>query len=242
MVARPRLILIRHGESQWNFEQRFTGWADVDLTPDGVQQMRTAALALQQEGIEPDLLYSSVLRRCIRSSWELLDALDRMWLPQILDWRLNERHYGALTGRSKPLAEQEFGVAAVLRWRRSYAGQPPALDAAAAAWVKTDQRYDAVPPHALPASESLEQTVERVRRVWQDSIAPALLTAKTVAIVGHGNSLRALIKIIEGLSDTEIASVEVSNGTPYVYELDAALRAQAKHILAVPLRRASEIL
>jgi 2,3-bisphosphoglycerate-dependent phosphoglycerate mutase len=242
MIARPRLILIRHGESQWNFEQRFTGWADVDLTPDGVRQMHTAALALQQEGIVPELLYSSVMRRCIRSSWALLDALDMMWLPQILDWRLNERHYGALTGRSKPLAEQEFGAAAVLRWRRSYAGQPPALDAGAAAWVKTDQRYAAAAPDALPTSESLEQTVERVRRVWLDSIAPALSAPKTVVIVGHGNSLRALIKIIEDLSDTDIASVEVSNGTPYVYELDAALQAQSKHILAVPLPRASEIL
>lgn len=237
-----RLILVRHGESRWNLEQRFTGWADVDLTADGERQMKTAGLALRQAGITLDLVYASVLRRCIRSAWLMLDAMDCMWLPPFLDWRLNERHYGALTGQSKVLAERTYGPAAVTAWRRSYTAQPPPVDAAASAFIRIDRRYAGLSAADLPAGESLQQTAERVQAVWQESIAPALRTGKTVAVIGHGNSLRALIKMVEGISDTGVTDVEVGNGAPIVYELDFALRLQRRHTLPAAPYRSSEIL
>lgn len=237
-----KLILIRHGESQWNVEQRFTGWADIDLTENGVVQMRAAASAMRGQGIEIDVIFSSVLRRCIRSTWVLLEALERVWVPQILDWRLNERHYGALTGRSKETAVQVHGVDAVHRWRRSYDAQPPPSDAAAQAFIQIDRRYAAVSQDDLPQGESLHQTVIRVREVWRESIAPALKAHRTVAVVGHGNSLRALIMIVEGLSATCIVDVEVGNGDLLVYTFDAAGTLTERYIVAAPLQRGSDIL
>lgn len=237
-----QLTLLRHGESLWNREQRFTGWADVDLTPEGVTQMRGAAAVLRAAGVEFDVAFTSVLRRCIRSQWVVLDALDCMWLPQVLDWRLNERHYGALTGRLKAEAVHTHGEAAVKRWRRSYEAQPPAMDAAAAAWVPVDRRYAALKAGELPASESLRQTVARVQAAWSDSIAPALRSGQRVLVTGHGNGLRALVKILEGVSDEAIVSVEVPNAAPIVYALDGHLRVLHRRTLPVPQRNASEIL
>jgi 2,3-bisphosphoglycerate-dependent phosphoglycerate mutase len=241
-AGQAQLTLLRHGESLWNLEQRFTGWADVDLTPEGIAQMRGAAAALRAAGLEFDLAFTSVLKRCIRSQWVVLDALDCMWLPQVLDWRLNERHYGALTGRRKADAVQAHGEGTVKRWRRSYDAQPPAMDAAAAAWVPIDRRYAALQAGEIPASESLRQTVARVQAAWSDSIAPALRRGQRVLVTGHGNGLRALIKILEGVSDEAIVSVEVPNAAPIVYALDGKLQVLHKRTLPVPDRNASEIL
>jgi 2,3-bisphosphoglycerate-dependent phosphoglycerate mutase len=239
-------VLIRHGESLWNRDQRFTGWADVDLTDEGLAQMHDAAAVLRDNGIAIDIAFSSVLRRCIRSLWALLDAGDCPWVPQVLDWRLNERHYGALTGQSKPEAEQTHGKDAVRHWRRGYDARPPQLDAAADAaaahYVAIDRRYAGVPPGALPNGESLHDTVVRVRQVWQQSMVPALHGRTTAVVVGHGNSLRALIKILEDVSDEDIVGVEVGNASPIVYELDARLKPVQKRVLAVTPRRPSEIL
>ncbi|MES2188171.1 MAG: 2,3-bisphosphoglycerate-dependent phosphoglycerate mutase [Pseudomonadota bacterium] len=239
-------MLIRHGESLWNRDQRFTGWADVDLTDEGVAQMRDAAAVLHDNGITIDVAFSSVLLRCIRSLWTLLDAAHCPWVPQVLDWRLNERHYGALTGQSKPEAEQTHGKAAVRHWRRGYDARPPLLDAAAGAAatenVTIDRRYAGVPPGALPTGESLHDTVVRVRQVWQQSMAPVLHGHTTAVVVGHGNSLRALIKLLEDVSDQDIVGVEVGNASPIVYDLDARLKPVHKRVLAVAARRPSEIL
>lgn len=237
-----RLILARHGESQWNREKRFTGWADVDLTREGIAQMCNAAMALRAAGVDFDLSYASVLRRCIRSLWILLDSLDRMWVPQVLDWRLNERHYGALTGRLRSEATKAYGEKAVRQWRRSYDAEPPPIDEAAARHVPIDQRYAALAPFEIPRTESLQRTVERVRGMWNASLAPALRAGRCVALIGHGNALRAMIKILEGVSDEGIMRLEVANGAPIVYELDSTLKPLHKRVLAVPVRRSSEIL
>lgn len=242
MDDRRRLILIRHGESEWNREDRFTGWADVGLTAEGMAQMQGAALALREAGIAVDLAYSSVLGRCVRSLWVLLEALECVWMPQRLDWRLNERHYGGLTGQSKSQAEAAYGAEAVRRWRRSFDAEPPALSDSAQEHIAIDRRYAGVPPERIPTGESLKQTVERVREVWQQSIVPSMQTNRSVAVIGHGNSLRALIKVIEGRADAEIAQLEVGNGTPIVYALTADFEPKDKWILPVRPRRASEIL
>jgi 2,3-bisphosphoglycerate-dependent phosphoglycerate mutase len=241
-AAHAQLTLLRHGESLWNREQRFTGWADVDLTTEGIAQMRGAAAALRGANVQFDVAFTSVLKRCVRSQWVVLDALDCMWLPQVCDWRLNERHYGALTGRRKAEAVQAHGEAAVKRWRRSYDAQPPAIDAAAAAWVPIDRRYAALRAGEIPASESLRQTVARVQACWSEAIAPALRCGQRVLVTGHGNGLRALVKLLEGVSDEAIVSVEVPNAAPIVYALDGELRVLHKRTLPVPDRNASEIL
>ncbi len=242
MAAVANLILVRHGESQWNRDNRFTGWADVGLTEEGVAQMRDAAAAIRAAGLEFDVAHTSVLRRCIRSQWILLEELDRMWVPQVLDWRLNERHYGSLTGRSKSETVQTFGVAAVQRWRRAYDAEPPPIDAAAAALVPLDRRYAALSASAIPHGESLHQTVARVAAVWHESIAPALQSGQRVLVTGHGNGLRAMIKIIEEVSDDDTVHLEVGNATPVVYQLDAELHALHKCALPILHRRPSEIL
>ncbi|WP_326539666.1 2,3-bisphosphoglycerate-dependent phosphoglycerate mutase [Pseudorhodoferax sp.] len=237
-----QLVLVRHGESEWNRTQRFTGWADVGLTAAGQAQMRAAAVALRQAGIGIDAAFCSVLRRCTASQWILLDTLERTWVPQLADWRLNERHYGGLTGRSKAQAEREHGLAAVQRWRRSYDAVPPPMDARATACVPIDGRYAGLAAAQIPAGESLQQTVARVDQVWRQRIAPMLATHATVAVVGHGNSLRALMKTVECLSDDAIASVEVANAEPVVYAFDAAGRLLCKRRLQAGSARPSEIL
>ena len=242
MPTIANLILLRHGESTWNQGNRFTGWADVDLTEAGMQQVLDAATALRDAGLEFDVAYTSVLKRCIRSQWLLLDALNCMWVPQILDLRLNERHYGALTGQLKSEAIHVYGAAAVRRWRRSYEAVPPAMDASAAAHVTIDRRYAALASHQLPCAESLHDVVIRVASVWRDAMAPALRSGRRVLVTGHGNGLRALVKIIEGLSDEAVATLEVGNSAPIAYALDEALKPRDKWVLPVPPRSISEIL
>lgn len=241
-LACTRLVLVRHGESVWNREQRFTGWADVDLTGEGIAQMHHAARALRDASVEFDIAFSSVLTRCIRSQWALLEALDCMWIPQVLDWRLNERHYGGLTGRSKDEAVRIFGASAVQRWRRDYDAVPLPLDEAAASHILIDRRYAHVAPRELPTAESLRQTVSRVGAAWQQSIAPALRRGQRVLITGHGNALRALIQLIEGLPDDAVSHIEVANGTPLVYDLAQALSVVRRWELRVPEWPRSHIL
>ncbi len=242
MPQPKRLILIRHGESEWNRDNRFTGWADVRLTEDGAEQMRAAARLLRDAEISVDAAYSSVLSRCILSLWIVLEELDCPWVSQILDWRLNERHYGGLTGLVKSEAEVRFGHAAVLGWRRGYDTQPPPLDDEAAAYIAIDRRYAGLSADAVPLGESLEQTVTRVQDVWLQSMVPALRNAHSLLVVGHGNSLRALIKILEGVSDDDVVSLEVDNAVPIVYELDSALAVRKKSVFADTPTQRSEIL
>lgn len=226
-----QLTLIRHGQSQWNLENRFTGWADVDLTAAGIEQMKIAGSKLKEAQLHFDVAYTSVLKRCIRSQWTLLDTMDCMWLPQRFDWRLNERHYGALTGTLKSEAEATFGEAAVWRWRRSYDATPPAMPEDAALHIGQDRRYLDVPSVAVPRAESLHDTVNRVQAVWDDSIAVSLRAGQRVLVVAHGNCLRALTKLLENLSDQEIADFEVPNAAPVIYELDENLKPVRKRCL-----------
>lgn len=236
------LVIVRHGESQWNLEQRFTGWADVDLTPRGVAQMERAGKRLRQHGIELNEAYSSTLTRSIRSLWILLDAIGTLWIPVRIDWRLNERHYGALTGQSKMQAEKEYGAALVQRWRRAYDAEPPPISGESGVFVKLDRRYAGLPASTIPTGESLLQTVARVSETWRESIAPALRMGQSVLVVAHGNSLRALTKIIEGTADADIGRLEIANGEPRVYEFDSALTLIDKRVLSQSLQSASDIL
>jgi 2,3-bisphosphoglycerate-dependent phosphoglycerate mutase len=220
----PQLVLLRHGESQWNLENRFTGWADVDLTPRGEAEARRAGEILQAAGFDFDVAITSVLRRAIRTQWLALTALDRMWLPATMDWRLNERHYGALTGLNKAETAALHGPAQVHRWRRSYDERPPALAPDDPRTSFSDPRYRDVPRDQIPLTECLRDTVARVRPCWDEVIAPAIRKGQRVIISAHHNSLRALIKDLDGISDPAIAGVEIPNGVPLVYDLDASLR------------------
>lgn len=237
-----RLTLVRHGESQWNLEQRFTGWADVELTRRGVAQMESAGKALRQQGIELDVAFSSALTRSIRSLWILLEASGSLRVPVRIDWRLNERHYGALTGRSKAEAEKEYGAAMVQRWRRAYDAEPPATTEESGAYIKLDRRYAGLSATRLPTAESLRQTVARVSAAWQESIAPALRMGQSIAVVAHGNSVRALTKIVEGIAEAEIVRLEIANGEPCVYEFDSELIVLGKRVLTQSINSASDIL
>lgn len=219
-----KLVLIRHGESTWNLENRFTGWTDVDLTPTGVSQASAAGKLLKAEGWDFDLCYTSVLKRAIRTLWLTLDEMDRTWLPVIKDMRLNERHYGALQGLNKADMAKQFGDEQVLIWRRSYDTPPPALEATDPRSERSDRRYADVKPNAVPLTECLKDTVARVLPAWNDSIAPSILSGKRVLIAAHGNSIRALIKYLDGISDTDIVNLNIPNGIPLVYELDANLK------------------
>lgn len=242
MSSVSRLVLVRHGESQWNQEGRFTGWADVDLTDVGVLQMHEAAAALKAADITFDVAFTSVLRRCIRSQWILQEAMDCMWVPVIPDWRLNERHYGHLTGQLKDDAIRIHGQDMVNQWRRAYDAVPPPLQASTDSPVQIDRRYHALQPEQIPSGESLHQTVRRVDGAWREVIAPALRSHQQVLVMAHGNSLRALIKIIEGLSDQDCQSLEVPNAAPLIYELDETLTVQGKTELTVQPRQSSTIL
>jgi 2,3-bisphosphoglycerate-dependent phosphoglycerate mutase len=226
-----QLVLLRHGESQWNLENRFTGWADVDLTPRGEAEARRAGATLKAAGFDFDLAITSVLRRAIRTQWLALDALDRMWLPTKMDWRLNERHYGALTGLNKAETAALHGEEQVRRWRRSYAERPPALAPDDPRASFADPRYRGVPRERIPLTECLRDTVARVRPCWEEVIAPAVRAGQRVLLSAHHNSLRALMKHLDGISDTAIADVEIPNGVPLVYELDAALKPQGHRYL-----------
>ena len=219
-----QLVLIRHGESTWNLENRFTGWADVDLTPKGAEQALAAGQSLKKAGYEFDIAYTSVLRRAIRTLWHIQDAMDLMWIPVVHSWRLNERHYGALTGLNKAETAAKYGDEQVHIWRRSYDVRPPLLEADDERNLKNDGRYSKLNAADIPLGECLKDNVERVLPLWNESIAPALKANKRVLLVAHGNSIRSLIKYIDEMSDEAIMEVNVPNGIPLVYELDDNLK------------------
>jgi 2,3-bisphosphoglycerate-dependent phosphoglycerate mutase len=219
-----QLVLIRHGESAWNLENRFTGWADVDLTPKGAEQAIAAGESLKKAGYEFDIAYTSVLRRAIRTLWHVQDAMDLMWLPVVHSWRLNERHYGALTGLNKAETATKYGDEQVHIWRRSYDVRPPLLEHDDERHPKNDLRYAKLNPSDIPLGECLQDNVERVLPLWNESIAPALKAGKRVLLVAHGNSIRSLIKYLDQMSEEAIMEVNVPNGVPLVYELDDNLK------------------
>ena len=219
-----KLVLLRHGESQWNLENRFTGWTDVDLTETGRREAQSAGELMTREGFAFDIAYTSVLRRAIRTLWIALDAMDRMWIPVVHSWRLNERHYGALQGLNKAETAAKFGEKQVLTWRRAYAIPPDPLTPDDPRWAGHDPRYAHLKPQDLPATECLRDTVARVVPFWNDSIAPAIKRGRRVLVAAHGNSLRALVKHLDGVSDDDIVALNIPTGRPLVYELDQELR------------------
>ena len=216
-----KLVLVRHGESTWNLENRFTGWTDVDLSGAGVEEARAAGRLLRAQGYDFDLACTSVLKRAVRTLWLALEELDRCWLPVEKHWRLNERHYGALQGLNKAETAAKFGEAQVLAWRRSYDTPPPALDRQDARYEGGDPRYAGA---QVPLTECLRDTVERVLPCWHERIAPAIRGGQRLLIAAHGNSMRALVKYLDDVSDAEIVGLNIPNGIPLVYELDAALK------------------
>ena len=226
-----KIVFIRHGESVWNLENRFTGWADVDLTPTGVEQARSAGVVLRQHGFDFDIAYTSMLQRATRTLWHCLDEMQRTWLPVVHAWRLNERHYGALQGLNKSDTAQQYGEAQVLAWRRSYDIPPPALEPTDPRCERGDLRYAKLKPEQIPLAECLKDTVDRVLPLWNESMAPAILAGKRIVIAAHGNSIRAMIKYLDGISDADIVGVNIPNGRPLVYELDASLKALGHYYL-----------
>lgn len=220
-----KLILLRHGESIWNKENKFTGWADVDLSEKGRQEAKAAGSLLKAEGFTFDVAYTSVLKRAIRTLWIVLDEMDLMWVPAHRSWRLNERHYGSLQGLNKSQTTEKYGDEQVLIWRRSYAVTPPALDKSDARYPGHDPRYKDLNKAELPVTESLESTVKRFVPFWKDVIAADVKAGKKVLIVAHGNSLRALVKHLDNVSEEEIIQLNIPTGIPLVYELAADLKA-----------------
>ncbi len=219
-----KIVFMRHGESIWNRENRFTGWADVDLTDKGIAEAREAGRILKEAGFTFDLTYTSVLKRAIRTLWLTLDEMDLMWLPTVHAWRLNERHYGALQGLNKAETAAKYGDEQVLIWRRSYDTPPMALDPSDERASYKDPRYAKLKREEIPLSECLKDTVARVLPVWNESIAPAIRAGKQILVSAHGNSLRALIKYLDNISDADIVGLNIPNGQPLVYELDADLK------------------
>jgi 2,3-bisphosphoglycerate-dependent phosphoglycerate mutase len=219
-----KIVLIRHGESTWNLENRFTGWTDVDLTPTGIEQAQAAGRLLKAEAYEFDLAYTSVLKRAIHTLWHTLDSMERQWLPVHNSWRLNERHYGALQGLNKAETAKKFGDDQVLMWRRSYDTPPPALEATDARCERLDLRYSKLKPQEVPLTECLKDTVDRVIPFWIDVMAPAIKAGNRIVVAAHGNSIRALIKYLDQVSDEAIVNLNIPNGIPLVYELDANLK------------------
>jgi 2,3-bisphosphoglycerate-dependent phosphoglycerate mutase len=229
-----KIVFMRHGESTWNLENRFTGWTDVDLTEKGVAEAKAAGQVLKQEGYTFDLAYTSVLKRAIRTLWLTLDEMDMMYLPIKHDWRLNERHYGALQGLDKAETAAKFGDEQVLVWRRSYDTPPPPLEAGDDRTSFNDPRYAGLPKASIPLTECLKDTVARVMPSWDEEIAPAIRAGKKIIISAHGNSLRALIKMLDGISDSDIVGLNIPNGQPLVYELDADLKPIRHYYLGDP--------
>ncbi len=219
-----KLVLIRHGESTWNLENRFTGWIDVDLTAIGVQQAKNAGKLLKNEGYDFDLAYTSVLKRATRTLWHTLDEMDRTWLPVVHSWRLNERHYGGLQGLNKAETAKKYGEEQVLIWRRSYDIPPPPMDANDERSERADPRYAKLQAGQVPLTECLKDTVERVMPFWNEAMAPAIKLGKRIVVAAHGNSIRALIKYLDDVSEADIVGLNIPNGIPLVYELDAALK------------------
>lgn len=236
------LVLLRHGESVWNRENRFTGWTDVDLTERGTEEARRAGRLLQQSGHSFDIAYTSVLKRAIRTLWLVLDEMDLMWIPVHRSWKLNERHYGALQGLDKAQTAARFGDDQVLVWRRSYDTPPPALDSGDDRHPRSDPRYAALNDDELPSTECLRDTVARFLPFWHARLVPELRAGKRMLIAGHGNSLRALVKHLDGLSDGDIVGLNLPTGVPLVYRLDADMNPISREYLGDPeeIRRATE--
>jgi 2,3-bisphosphoglycerate-dependent phosphoglycerate mutase len=218
-----KIVFMRHGESTWNLDNRFTGWTDVDLTEKGIAEAKQAGILLKEAGFKFDLCYTSVLKRAIRTLWLTLDEMDLMWLPVKHNWRLNERHYGALQGLNKAETAAKYGDDQVLVWRRSYDVPPMPLEPNDPRTSYNDPRYANLKREEIPLTECLKDTVARVLPYWNDEIAPAIRSGKQILVSAHGNSLRALIKYLDGISDEEIVKLNIPNGQPLVYELDADL-------------------
>ena len=242
MPGPVKLVLVRHGQSIWNLENLFTGWTDVDLTAQGCEEARQAGRELAGEGIVPDVVFTSVLKRAIRTEWLMLDELDLLWLPVMRSWRLNERHYGALQGLNKAQTVDRHGEAQVKIWRRSYDIPPPPLSLDDQRHPRFDRRYADVDPDDLPATESLKDTLARVLPYWEQRIVPELKAGRQVLVVAHGNSLRALVKMLDGLSEQAVVELNIPTGVPLLYEFDAALRPRESRYLGDPqaIRAAAE--
>ncbi len=233
-----KLVLLRHGESDWNRENRFTGWTDVDLSPRGVEEAHAAGRLLRAEGHRFDLAFTSLLKRAVRTLWIALDELDQMWLAVEKSWRLNERHYGALQGLNKSETAAKYGEQQVLAWRRSYDTPPPALDLGDARFEGRDPRYAGI---EVPRAECLKDTVARVIPYWSSAVAPAVRAGRRVLVAAHGNSLRALVKHLDGISDEAVVSLNIPTGIPLVYELDDHLRPLKHYYLGDPDEAAKRI-
>jgi 2,3-bisphosphoglycerate-dependent phosphoglycerate mutase len=229
-----KLVLLRHGESQWNKENRFTGWVDVDLSEKGIEEAKKAGETLKKEGFVFDVAYTSVLKRAIHTLWNVLDVMDLTWIPVYRSWRLNERHYGALAGLDKSETAAKHGEDQVKIWRRSFDIPPPPLDPTDPRFPSKDPRYADLDPRVLPATESLKTTIDRVLPYWHDVLVPTIRSGKRVAIAAHGNSLRALVKYLDDMSDEAIVALNIPTAVPLVYELDANLRPIKSYYLADP--------
>ncbi len=228
------LVLLRHGQSQWNLENRFTGWVDVDVSAKGLEEAKAAGELMKAEGLQFDVAHTSVLKRAIRTLWTALDVMDQMWIPVIRSWRLNERHYGALQGLDKAQTTAKHGEAQVKIWRRSYDIAPPEMADSDPQHPKHDRRYRDVNPKLLPGAESLKTTLERVLPYWHESIAPQLKDGQTVLITAHGNSLRALYKYLNGISEQAIVELNIPTGIPLLFQLDAKLGVKSHRYLGDP--------
>lgn len=226
-----KLVFVRHGQSEWNLKNLFTGWTDVDLSEEGVRQAKEAGAKIKAAGIKFDLAFTSVLKRAIKTCHYALEESDQLWVPEIKSWRLNERHYGALQGLNKAETAKKYGDEQVHVWRRSYDVLPPALDKDAETSSFHDRRYASLPVEVIPQHESLKVTLERVMPFWEDQIAPAIKEGKTVLVAAHGNSLRALAKHLEKISDADIMGLEIPTGQPLVYELDENLDVLKRYYL-----------
>jgi len=217
------LVLLRHGRSDWNDRNLFTGWVDADLSPRGVEEARRAGELMRDAGVRPDVVHTSVLVRAIRTAWIALDEMDMTWLPVHRSWRLNERHYGDLQGKDKKATAEQFGAEQFKIWRRSYDIPPPPIAPGSEFDVSSDPRYRELPPHVIPRTECLKDTLERTLPYWEDAIVPDLRAGRVVLVAAHGNSLRALVKHLDGISDDDIAELNIPTGNPLVYELDDSL-------------------
>jgi 2,3-bisphosphoglycerate-dependent phosphoglycerate mutase len=229
-----KIVLLRHGQSTWNLENRFTGWMDVDLSEAGMAEARAAGKVMLAEGFAFDRVYISVLRRAIRTAWLVVEEMDRMWLPMIPDWRLNERHYGALQGLNKSETAAKFGDAQVRIWRRSYDTLPPSVEPGDPRAPGKDPRYAQIPAKDLPLTESLKETVDRVLPCWHEVLAPAVRSGSRLLVVAHGNTFRALVKYLDGMSNEAVVELNIPTGVPLVYELDAQLKPIKHYYLGDP--------
>jgi len=229
-----KLVLLRHGESIWNKENRFTGWTDVDLSEKGISEAKESGETLKNEGYAFDIAFTSVLKRAIRTLWITLDNMDLMWIPVYRSWRLNEKHYGTLQGLNKAETAKKYGEEQVLLWRRAYDIQPPAIEITDPRHPANDPRYKELSKSDMPSTECLKDTVERFLPYWHNDIAPALKSGKKILIVAHGNSLRALVKYLDKISDNDIVKLNIPTGIPLVYELDKDLNAIKHYYLGDP--------